>query len=246
VFVFIDPFVAYLDGKVNSRIDHEIRRALMPVAKMAEDTGAAIMLVRHLNKTNDGPAIYRGGGSIGMIGAARSGMLVAQDPDDETPNSPRRVLASIKANLAARPASLRFTITGGENDAARIEWTGTSPHNANQLLGTGAGGTEERGELKRCKEWLGPYVAAVPRTSKEAAHEAREAGFSEATFRRAKAELGIISSKAGFGENGKWVLRCSYPPPDEHLSEKPIEMGTSPKALNEHLSDRGDAWEPEN
>ena len=39
---------------------------------------------------------------IGIIGAARSGLLAARDPDDET----RRVLAVTKANLAERAPSL--------------------------------------------------------------------------------------------------------------------------------------------
>lgn len=250
VFVIVDPFTAFLDGQVNSKIDHDIRRALAPLARLAEDTGAAIVLVRHLNKSHGGPALYRGGGSIGMIGAARAGLLVAPDPDDaDTPDSPRRVLAVVKSNLAARPGSLRFTVAGGANGAARIEWTGVSPHRADRLLAD-TGDAEERGELRRCVEWLGPYVAEVPRTAKEAAAEAREAGFSEATYRRARQELGIRSEKTGFADKGGWVLvlRRSNPPPNERLSKNPHEMGTSAKALNEHLSavpdGRGDAWEP--
>ena len=88
VLVIVDTFTAYLSGAVNSRIDHDIRRTLAPLAQLAEATGATIVLIRHLNKQAGGNPLYRGGGSIGIIGAARMGLLVAPDPDaleaDET------------------------------------------------------------------------------------------------------------------------------------------------------------------
>lgn len=227
--VIVDPFTAYLDGQVNSRIDHDVRRAIAPLARLAEEMCVAIILVRHLNKTAGGPAIYRGGGSIGLIGAARAGLLVAQDPDDETPDSPRRVLAVVKSNLAARPQSMNFSVVGGDNGASRIEWTGVSSHSANQLLADN-GDQEDRSDLKRCMEWLGPYVNLVSRTSKEAVTEARAAGFSEMTLRRAKQKLGIHSVKIGFGGNGSWVLQGPNTPTEQ----------TSDPGIG-----RGDAWEPD-
>ena len=55
------------------------------------------MLIRHLNKSGGGHAMYRGGGSIGIIGAARSAFLIARDPDDET--GARRIFAVTKSLL---------------------------------------------------------------------------------------------------------------------------------------------------
>ena len=97
--------MAFLGGGVDSFKDHDVRRALHPVAKLAEDTGAAVVLVRHLTKAA-GPARLPGGGSIGIVGAARSGLLVAKDPTDAN----RRVLASTKCNLAAEPESCSFAV----------------------------------------------------------------------------------------------------------------------------------------
>src|SRR5262249_22936941 len=97
--VVIDPLMAYLGGGVDAHRDQDVRRALAPLAKMVERTGAAGLAVRHLNKggASGGNPLYRGGGSIGIIGAARSGLLVARDPDDPE----RRVFAVTKSNLAA-------------------------------------------------------------------------------------------------------------------------------------------------
>src|SRR5918997_427133 len=77
--VVIDPLMAFLTGKTDSHKDQDIRRGLAPLAALAERKGAAVLLVRHLNKSAGGNALYRGGGSIGIIGAARAGLVVAPD-----------------------------------------------------------------------------------------------------------------------------------------------------------------------
>src|SRR5262249_8218950 len=91
--VIIDPLMAYLPGRVDSHRDQDIRSSLAPLAALAAETGVAVLVIRHLNKTEGKNALYRGGGSIGIIGAARSGLLVAQDPEDEE----RRILAVTKS-----------------------------------------------------------------------------------------------------------------------------------------------------
>src|SRR5215207_5203867 len=102
VLVIIDPLMAFFGADIDSYKDQNVRRALAALASLGERTGAAIVIVRHLNKSGGKTPIYRGGGSIGIIGAARSGMMVGEDPDDEN----RRVLAPAKSNLAAPAPSL--------------------------------------------------------------------------------------------------------------------------------------------
>src|SRR5262249_26278743 len=126
LLVIVDPLTAYLGADVNSHRDQDVRRALFPLAKLAEATGAAVLVVRHLNKSTAANPLYRGGGSIGIIGAARSGLLVARDPD----NADRRVLASSKCNLAKLPPSLGFALEPAPNGALRLGWTGASSHSA--------------------------------------------------------------------------------------------------------------------
>jgi RecA-family ATPase len=108
--VILDPLMGALSAGVNAHRDQDVRRALAPLAAMAQRTGAAIVIVRHLNKAEEKSAIYRGGGSIGIIGAARVGLLVARDPDATSPDDPRRVLAVAKCNLARESRALRFSL----------------------------------------------------------------------------------------------------------------------------------------
>jgi hypothetical protein len=81
--VFIDPLMAFLSGRHNAHKDQDVRRALAPLAGLAERTGVAVAVVRHLNKATGGNPLYRGGGSIGIVGAARSALLVAKHPEEQ-------------------------------------------------------------------------------------------------------------------------------------------------------------------
>jgi hypothetical protein len=130
--IIIDPIMAFLGGRTNSFRDQDVRRALAPLARLAERLGVAIVIVRHLNKnTGEQNSLYRGGGSIGIIGAARSGLLVARNPDDETGEA--RILASTKANLGRLPTSLGYSIqTHGASIC--VAWTGESAYRAADLL----------------------------------------------------------------------------------------------------------------
>ena len=107
---------------------------------LGEETGCTFLLLRHLNKATGGTPMYRGGGSIGIVGAARAGYLVARDPDD--PDT--RVLACVKSNLAREPESLTYRRQSAPGtDVARVVWTGTSVHDAAGLLRTAEGEGEE-------------------------------------------------------------------------------------------------------
>jgi len=82
--VVVDVLMAYLPTGTDSHRDQDIRQVLGRLARLADDTGCTILLLRHLNKAKGGDPLYRGGGSIGIVGAARVGLLVAKDPDDDT------------------------------------------------------------------------------------------------------------------------------------------------------------------
>ena len=108
VLVIVDVLMAYLAGDVNAHRDQDVRRALHVLSAMADRTGCCVIVLRHLNKAGGGNALYRGGGSIGIIGAARAGFMCGTDPDDETGQP--RVLASVKSNLAAEPPALAYRL----------------------------------------------------------------------------------------------------------------------------------------
>ena len=204
--VIIDPLTAFLGSETNTHKDQDVRRALHPLAKMAEETGAAVLVVRHLNKATGGNPLYRGGGSIGIIGAARSGLLVARDPD----NPDRRILAATKCNLAKLSPSLAFDLGAAETGALRVGWIGESAHTAESLLAVPRD-DEERGTLQDAIEVLRSILAGGSVSVKDIRRDARKAGVADRTLDRAKAALGVTSHRLGFGPDAEW--RWSLPSP---------------------------------
>ena len=83
--VIVDVLMAYLSGRYNSYRDQDVRRALAPLVEIADRTDACVVLVRHLRKSR-GLALYSGGGSIGIIGVARAGLIAGVEPGDESGN----------------------------------------------------------------------------------------------------------------------------------------------------------------
>ncbi len=201
--VVVDPVMAFFGSRTDTHRDQDCRRALHPIARLAEETGAAVLVVRHLNKGAGGNPLYRGGGSIGFIGAARSALLVARDPDD--PN--RRVVASMKSNLAALPASLAFALEA-TGDTVRVGWIGECAYAAASLLGVAAS-DKDRSALEEAKDWLLAELtdkdgAPQERHAAELLSDAHKVGISKETLRDAKLALKLTKRRIGFGHGGAW------------------------------------------
>lgn len=131
---------------------------MAPLSRLAVRTGVAIIVLRHLTKGSSTNAIYRGGGSIGSIGAAHSGWLVAKDPDDP---EHVRVLASSKSNLGPPMPSLRYHLIAaraGAESPPRIEWLGECKQSASMLLMT-ANSSEDGSVLEDALDFLREALA---------------------------------------------------------------------------------------
>lgn len=204
VLLVIDPLMAFLAGDVHSHRDQDVRRALAALAAMAERLGVAVVVIRHLNKSPGGPAIYRGGGSIGIAAAARVVLAVGADPEDET----RRVLVPVKTNLTAQPASLAYRLVAASGGTVRIEWLGVSTVTAGQLLAAPVD-AEERNAGAEAEDFLRELLADGPVDAQIVKQAAREDGIAEKTLWRAKSKLGVkTNDRAGFGRGypSRWSL----------------------------------------
>lgn len=142
--LIIDPLMAYIPMKFDAHTDQHMRLLLSDLGRLADRTGCAIVSVRHLNKTPGGNPLYRGGGSIGIVGIARSGMLVAPDPNDR--DGVRRVLAMTKQNLSAPCRSLAYRIEE-VNGVAIIRWDAEVDMTAAELLAGPRKVTPEREQI---------------------------------------------------------------------------------------------------
>lgn len=222
--VIIDPLMGFISAKLDPNKDRDVRLALTPLKILAEKTGAAVLIVRHLTKATDRKALYRGGSSIGIIGVARSGFLVAKHPNDED----RRVLASLKNNLAKPTKSLTFELVGADNDAVRVEWGEETSLGADDVAAPAF--PEKHSALDEGKEFVREALKDGWMSSTQLDQDAKSAGISGATLRRAKKAVGVYSKK--FGE-AWWCalteMAAKAEPNDQHDQQK------HPTTQDEHL-----------
>jgi hypothetical protein len=199
--LIIDPLVAFLARGHNENSNQGVRRAFHSLKGLAERTRVAIVAVRHLNKSMTGNPLYRGLGTIGIIGAARCGLLLAPDPDDPE----RRILVSIKDNLGLPPPSLAFRLLSSPgSDVARVVWDGESLWTADQLLRESASGVASHTLLADAREWLRAALADSPRSAADIRREASEVGIGRNVLYAARRLEGVSIGKERVA-GGRWV-----------------------------------------
>jgi hypothetical protein len=202
----LDPAVAFLGDDLNTNRDAEVRQALAPLRGVCEEMGVAAVLLRHLNK--DGRTsnpLYRGGGSIAFIAAARSALLSAQDPDDPE----QLVLAHTKANVGRRAGSLAYCLepvdVPGAGEQVRVQWLGASSYDAADLLAPKRQGRSEKRE--ECAEWLREKLAGGNMVARKALITEAEPRFSEHLVKRAAKDIGVIARRENVVQGGTlWSL----------------------------------------
>jgi archaellum biogenesis ATPase FlaH len=198
--VVIDPLMVALPADVDAHKDQEVRRVLHMVMAMAERLGAVVIVVRHLNKSNTASAIYRGGGSIGIIGAARVGLMLAKDPSDPE----RRVLAVSKSNLGRIPPSLGFRLVAEGEDVAHVEWLGEVEYAADDLMVSATPkDPSERSAMDAARDVVRQILADGPVLSDALDADAKAAGISKSAVKRARKALGVRAEKRGV----EWWVR---------------------------------------
>jgi hypothetical protein len=207
--VIIDPLSMYLSEKINSHNDQSVRRALGPLALLAEKTDTAVVVTRHLNKSGGTSPMYRGGGSIGIVGTARNAMMICKDPI----NKAHRVLAPYKTNLGVDTPSLKFELVS-VGAVAKVNWLGTSEYSAEDLLVSAIrtpDDPEESSALEDAIEFLREMLATGEVLASEVYRDGASEGHSKATLRRAEKTLKVRHRKSS--DSGKWLW--SLPPEDD-------------------------------
>jgi hypothetical protein len=220
-FVVLDPVMAFLERSVVANSDQGVREALSPLAHLLDERSATGMMVRHLNKQGGTSPLYRGGGSIGLLAACRSGWLVARDP--KFPE--RRVLAQVKNNLAERQPSLAYELRPRPSGPPTLTWLGESAWTASALL-LAARSMQRAPERDRACEFLMHLLRDGPQQSRAVWAAAQRESLSDRTLRRARKRLGIrteLIMQDGV-RRAYWLLPHQDPPADDPVGRMSPEL----------------------
>lgn len=219
----IDPLGLHL-GDVDDHRNAEVRGALGALVDLARERGVALLVVHHLRKA-DGRGVALSLGSIGIVGAARIGLVAVRDPDDPA----RRLLIPAKVNIADDRTGHAYRIAG---EPPRVEWEpGTTTDTLDEVLERLRRGQERRRTGPAVEEagaWLRQQLATGPVPVADLHDRARGAGFSPRTLRRARESLAVVVQKVGMGRGWTWGLPGADPLSGHLRAEGPKPPLASP------------------
>ena len=192
--IVLDPLQAYLGADVDMHRANEVRPILKRLGAVAEQTGCAVVLIRHLNKMLGQKSGHRGMGSVDFQAAARSVLLVGRTKDDPH----LRIVVPDKSSLAPEGDSIAFTL----DPQLGFQWKGYCDCKADELLG---GKSQVQTKTMAAEDELKKLLADGPVSSEQVMVRAAELGISERTVKIAKQNLGVKS----FRQGDKWY--CTLP-----------------------------------
>ena len=209
--IIVDPIVAAIIG--DSHKNAEVRQGLQPLADLAEELQATVFGITHFTKGTQGKnPTERVTGSLAFAAAARV-VMVAAKVKNTPEGEPSRIFCRSKSNIGRDDGGFGYDLTQGELpgyqgiEASSVAWREPIEGTARELLSEADGeAKEEHGALKDGKDFLRDLLVENSLPVKEVEEEAREAGISWATVRRAKEALGVVSLKTGTPPRWEWVL----------------------------------------
>ena len=210
--VVVDPVVAAIDVALDAHKDQHVRSVLGKLAKTAEDTGAAVVAIGHLNKNDSTDAYVRVANSAAFWNASRSVVLVTEDPEDDD----CRLVAQVKANWSRSVGVQRWEVesivlpdeidatTGKPVETSRLVFVGFAEDvRAGDVLRSDKGGDKE----KQAAQFLGDELADGEwHESADVKAKAEAQGIAARTLKRAAKNLGYEFRTEGFPMRTLWRL----------------------------------------
>jgi len=201
--IVVDPIVSAVTG--DSHKNTETRRALQPLVDLAAGMNAALVGITHFSKGGQGSdPTQRVVGSIAFTAVARVVLVAAKVKTDE--GEDRRILARSKSNIGPDEGGFEYHLEQSEPlpgiHASYVAWGNSVAGSARELLtDPNEEDAEETSAEDAAADFLQQVLAddVVPSKSVEA--EAKDAGISWRTVRRASDRLNVKKKR---GQDGRW------------------------------------------
>jgi putative DNA primase/helicase len=207
--LIVDPVVMTVAG--DSHKNSEVRRGLSPLVTFAQELRAAVLGITHFSKGTSGKEpLDRVTGSLAFGAAPRLVFAASKKKDENGEETDARVFVRVKSNIGPDGGALTYTLNTVDLPqgitTSKVSWGGKVEGSARDILADAEQSQEEsagRTERDEAADFLRSVLADKPVKASQVLREAREAGHSERTIRRAKDELDIKAVKEGM--DGGWV-----------------------------------------
>jgi len=201
--IVIDPMADYL-GNAKENSNAGVRTVLSPLKNIAEETGAAFLLIQHTGKAarRSMSMQQRVLGTTGIVASCRASFCLFFDQ-----KTGHRFFAPMKNNLTIDPTSVVFTINSqansGQVQIIDCDLDKTADEIEEDMKESQQGRGRRPNKSTEVENWLRDFLKdGCKRVGSEndlvpgsICYEAKLAGHSWATVRRAKAAIGVTSSK---------------------------------------------------
>ncbi len=214
--LLLDPLMSRLAASLDTHKDSEVRQALEPLVKVAQDCDVAVLGIIHVNKSNSTDPLNSLMGSRAFAAVARAVLFCMVDPDDETEE--RRLLGLPKNNLGRTDVPTRiFRIKNkfvahtddGDVWTGALEWLGEVQQSMRSVIEASQLNSEDRTAKSEAMVWLHAYLTGMGGRvdSAVASAEGKKAGHSLAAIKRARSTLKIRPvRRLAFQAGTDWVL----------------------------------------
>lgn len=210
--LIVDPVVSAVAG--DSHKNTEVRRALQPLVDLGARLGAAVLGISHFSKGGAGsdPA-SRVVGSIAFTAVARVVLVAAKVKGEDDESADRRILARGKSNIGPDDGGYEYTIEQAEPlpgiHASYVQWGEGVEGTARELLhepeaSASSEETENGGARRAAADFLRQVLADGLTPTKTVEAEAKAAGVSWASVRRAAEDLRVVKRR---GDGGLWYWK---------------------------------------
>jgi putative DNA primase/helicase len=226
--IIVDPIVSAVTG--DSHKNTETRRALQPLVDLAANMNAALLGITHFSKGGQGgDPSQRVLGSVAFTAVARV-VLVAAKVQAEDGGEDRRILARSKSNIGPDDGGYEYSLEQAEPlpgiQASYVTWGAPVKGTAQELL---SDPNEQDREGKNAQtgavDFLKEMLKDCPVCSKDLEVQAKEAGISWRTIRRASETMGIIKKPAA---DKRWYWRL----PNLSKNSQLVQLVQSPEVDN--------------
>ena len=199
--VICDPFQAFFSSRTDLNRANETRAQLFPVIKLAAETGAAIVLICHLNKDRQGGIISRVLGSMDIVGACRSFLAVGNVPGKPVG---LKFISHEKSSLARHGKTYLFTL---DPTAGGVLVQGETDLSFDDYAAIERAARKKSGEkTDTAKQFIVDNMPNGSRPYRDLLQLATDNGITEWSLKKAGEDLHIIKKRSGFPSVSVWYL----------------------------------------
>ncbi|MQA01740.1 MAG: AAA family ATPase [Streptosporangiales bacterium] len=212
VLLSLDPLMSTINGSLDTHKDRDVRQALEPLARLADQAGITVLGNAHFNKSSGSDPMNAIMGSAAFGNVVRAALGFAADTDTDDGGC---VISQVKNNLGKLDLpSLRYRIDAavlptdeGPAEVGRLVMLGESDRSVADIM-RDRGDQGDRSERDEAAAWLVDYLAEQGGQAKagETIKAAAGHGIAKTTLTRARERAGVISMKDGMSGGWVWSL----------------------------------------